>query len=308
MVIFPLFHGQFAFNNDRLLSGALWDLVFNAGCEIAGIKVIAPEVFTRRAEALAKAKATGNRRRQNDQNEVGRLYAEDFANDCIRSKEQLREQFPVVFQSNPGLQADMDRGIALGHPPIAYLEGIFDERSKATRKANTISKKGAAAAPARQSGPAKRAVVAHDPNNLGNRYIPVQKKYFAIRNTYQARNALDQRQTHSSMVIGLTLFRLDHAERLYDRWLNKTDGSQFSNWVSTWTTTASTETPWGLQYETPDLRYPNQDHPAVYISASGCNSAKKAHYLSEGYSRPKRAKKSDNEEAGDKSTEALAEE
>ncbi|KAL6354504.1 hypothetical protein LRP88_11841 [Fusarium phalaenopsidis] len=38
-VIFRSFHGQYAFWNDSLRRGALWDMIYNAACEMAGVEV-----------------------------------------------------------------------------------------------------------------------------------------------------------------------------------------------------------------------------------------------------------------------------
>ncbi|KAF4461290.1 hypothetical protein FALBO_11927 [Fusarium albosuccineum] len=49
-VVLWSFHGQFAFKNDGIATVAVWDLVYSAVCEMAGVEVHHHNYFQHRAE------------------------------------------------------------------------------------------------------------------------------------------------------------------------------------------------------------------------------------------------------------------
>ncbi|KAJ4203336.1 hypothetical protein NW767_005453 [Fusarium falciforme] len=139
-VIFRSFHGQYAFRNDSLRRGALWDMIYNAACEMAGVEVQKHTFFEYcamvtqgRADSSLKA-MVGNGPNHNMWKALQRRESDGV---LLMTIPLLREMFPRLLAKVPTLVADMEDAVSKGYSPLytitSYLSGLT-VATKTTRR------------------------------------------------------------------------------------------------------------------------------------------------------------------------------
>ncbi|KAJ6788094.1 hypothetical protein PWT90_10991 [Aphanocladium album] len=280
-VIIPVFHGQFSFNNFRLKTGALWDLLFNAGCEIANIPVNTPELFTRMTRRDKRKSALLDFDNPRPSFRVALIMREDFKTGYITPSHLIIPAFAHILKSLPELEAKMIECEKLGHPPIAVLSDHYSTiagktRSENARKAKAAANAGASVegAEAKEAGEPKPKRCFKDRKSTPQ-FQRVISKYNALMATHEAVTALALRnspdRTHRQ---ALAVRRLDRLTKLREVYEEQTDDTKFPRLLGSLASFASKSIPDGLRWETEDDRYPNGNHPWVYLLRSAMGRVK----------------------------------
>uniref|UniRef100_A0A0D2YC38 Uncharacterized protein n=1 Tax=Fusarium oxysporum (strain Fo5176) TaxID=660025 RepID=A0A0D2YC38_FUSOF len=116
-VIFWTFHGQFSFANKKANVGAVWDLLYNAGYELAGVPVLNYGYFEYKAGATTRrlwANVTSQVGKITDRDMYNALMTKENAEHKICSVELVLECFPALIKKEPGL-ADRIKSAKRGH-------------------------------------------------------------------------------------------------------------------------------------------------------------------------------------------------
>ncbi|KAJ6445483.1 hypothetical protein O9K51_00244 [Purpureocillium lavendulum] len=270
-VIFHLYHGQFVYHNSEESAGALWDLLWNAVFEFATIPVINNGYLAWAACNPWRGKSIDLAR---DRERIGSHSI--FQKLIATQKEQHREvsileiqtNLPELLAKEPGLVADMEQAVAKGYTPLSAIQQHFIGKTMATRSQNRATKR--AADPADCPSPKKtkrvdESKVVGAMKSAEVRQGTQAKKWEALRNTYQVRQAVAARGTPQCTVEQKRLLeRLDRLETNF-----KTDPKKFSSDLSglvVWYD--EKKYPRGLKFlpeHGPDP-FADRDHPAVALS------------------------------------------
>ncbi|KAM3504888.1 hypothetical protein MY11210_008184 [Beauveria gryllotalpidicola] len=127
-MIIPAFHGQFAFNNSGVRVSAQWDLIYNAGCELANISVVELEHFTLMSKRDRSKSALEDYDNPWQSQRVNKIMALDFESGKITPALMIIKAFAHILKCHPELEKEMLACEEHGHAPIAVLSDDFAER------------------------------------------------------------------------------------------------------------------------------------------------------------------------------------
>ncbi|KAJ4145534.1 hypothetical protein LMH87_004382 [Akanthomyces muscarius] len=270
-LIIPVYHGQFAFNNFREKVGAQWDLIYNAGCELADIPVVNPGLFTRMSKRDPLKSILQDRDNPWQSWRVDRIMAISYESGNIIPAQVVITAFAHIVKSLPELEREILACEERGHPPIAALSDYFVKKNQ-TKAANANQRKAKEAATeaaedgevGAPSGSRYKKRVFADRSANGS-YKQLISKYNAIMNTYEAKTALAQRHSPDKKHrIALGIRRLDRLTKIRDQYIEaptrafSTALTQVANWKSK-------AYPDGLEFAVEDTRWPNEESPLVYV-------------------------------------------
>ncbi|KAI8655664.1 hypothetical protein NCS55_01219100 [Fusarium keratoplasticum] len=153
-VIFRSFHGQYSFRNDSLRRGALWDMIYNAACEMAGVEVQKHTFFEYRA-MVTQDRADSSLRAMvgnvPDHNMWEALQRRESDGVLLMTIPLLKEMFPRLLAKVPTLVANMEDAVSKGYNSLYAITSHFSGLTVATK-----TKRRAAEAPPTKVPPAKK--------------------------------------------------------------------------------------------------------------------------------------------------------
>ncbi|KAF5633205.1 uncharacterized protein FTJAE_7237 [Fusarium tjaetaba] len=243
-VIFWTFHGQFSFHNKKTNVGAVWDLLYNAGYELAGVPVLNYGYFEWKAGNL------DTRGLADPKSQVGKISDRDMYN-TLKDKEDAEGKsctielvldcFPALIQMDPELpdkirSAVSEKGYSPIHPILLFFQAQDRPKYLAAKRKN--------AAPATHA-PRKRRVNAGQKRGHDTKRAKLLSKYDALLNSFEARQAEAHRfDTNKSAEYARALPRLDTIKQLRadEEW------KKLSTSLSCWATFYSEEFPRGLRW------------------------------------------------------------
>ncbi|KAF4991708.1 hypothetical protein FGRMN_7653 [Fusarium graminum] len=270
-VIFWTFHGQFSFANKRGDIGAVWDLLYNTGYELAGVPVLNHGYFE------WKAGATATRVLDNPTSQVGKITDRDMYNTLMSKEaeekvactvELVLQCFPALIAKDPGLverikSAVDEKGYSPLHPILQFFQSQELPKIMATKAAK--KRDGPALAPE----PKRRALNDGQKRGHATKRAQLLSKYNALMQSYEVRQAEAVRfDANKPSKYARALPRIDSMKATY----NEENFRLLSTKLSTWVTFYSSEYPRGLRWSLdggpaiaqPDP-YANQIQPGIRI-------------------------------------------
>ena len=289
-VIFTTFHGQFAFHNTDVAVGALWDLLYNAGYELAGVPVLRYDYFAWRADR------TSQRTPKDILTSVGTipdrdmykmLLKQEYADEKPCTIEFVQQCFPRLLETEPGLLEEIETAVQQkGYSPLQPIMHVFIRRQQRTRQANLATKRKAAPLPApkpkkpkKVESEARLAYQASDTlaaaQKRGNdtKKALVRSKYDALMESFEVREAEANRfNPNKSDEVARALPRIDKLRGLMEAARTTEIFKPVGDELGKWITSYSKDYPRGYRYamdggpavSQPDP-YANQRHPAIAI-------------------------------------------
>ncbi|RSM20396.1 hypothetical protein CDV31_000620 [Fusarium ambrosium] len=281
-VIFRSFHGQYAFRNDSPRRGAIWDIVYNAACEMAGVEIQKHTFFQFRAivnqgrtDSTLKA-MVGN---VTDHNMWKALQRREGDGVLVITIPRLKELFPRLLAKVPSLVADMEDAVSRGYSPLYAITSHFSRLTVATK-----TKRRAAEAPLTKEPPVKKKLSACQSKHLasdkhraaidkGNatKKGMLESKYQAFIGSYTVRRLLSNRA--KGPLTPEAAKALPRIDRII-AWHDAGNGKRLSTDLCQFVVFRSEDAPFGLPWDmdgcgpvpSPDP-YLNTDHPAIMIGA-----------------------------------------
>ncbi|KAF5227762.1 hypothetical protein FANTH_14687 [Fusarium anthophilum] len=268
-VIFWTFHGQFSFANKKANVGAVWDLLYNAGYELAGVPVLNYGYFE------WKAGQTANRTWANPTSQVGKITDRDMYNTLMDkenaeqvscSVELVLECFPALIQKDPGLvdrvkSAVSDKGYSPLYPILQFFLAQELPKIVASKRRQTDLP---------DAPPPKRKAL-NDGQKRGHvtKRAQLLSKYDALINSFEARQVEAARlDPNKPAKYARALPRLDEIKKARE----DEDTKKLSTKLSCWATFFSEEFPRGLRWSLdggPAVTQPdpfaNTTHPGIKL-------------------------------------------
>ncbi|KAF5567335.1 hypothetical protein FPHYL_3373 [Fusarium phyllophilum] len=268
-VIFWTFHGQYSFANKKANVGAVWDLLYNAGYELAGVPVLNYGYFE------WKAGQTANRTWANPTSQVGKITDRDMYNTLmdkenaehkICSIELVLECFPALIEKDPGLvdrikSAVSEKGYSPLYPILQFFQAQELPKILATKRSR----------PAPPESPPRKRQALNDGQKRGHATKRAQllSKYDALLNSFEARQVEASRfDPNKPAEHARALPRLDEIKQLRA----DEDTKRLSTKLSFWVTFYSEEYPRGLRWSLdggPAIAQPdpfaNTTHPGIKL-------------------------------------------
>ncbi|KAJ4122699.1 hypothetical protein NW768_010138 [Fusarium equiseti] len=293
-VIFWTFHGQFAFYNEKVEVGAVWDMMYNAGYELAGVPVLNYGFFVWRADRTAQ------RNWDEIPDKVGKISDRDMHKLLVEKEifdekpctiEFVQQCFPRLIEKTPGLLGEIETAVQQnGYSPLNAINRVFIRRQQMSRQANSAIKRKAAPLPAPETKKSKRehtekakAYFASDRlaegQKKGNdtKKAIVRSKYDAFMQSFEVRQAEANRFVpNQSIEFARALPRIDKIRETMEAATRTDVFKHVGTDLSPWVTFYSKEYPRGYRYAMdggpaipePDP-YANQRHPAIAIMNKG---------------------------------------
>ncbi|KAG8354497.1 hypothetical protein FVEN_g7487 [Fusarium venenatum] len=144
-VIFWTFHGQFSFSNRKAAVGAVWDLLYNAGYELAGVPILNYGYFEWKSNFIRQ------RNWSNLPEKVG-LIANHEMYKILREREDAEQKpctidlvqqcFPSLFDKTSGLLEEVNTAVHQnGYSPLEPIMRIFIRRQAESFATNKDAKR-----------------------------------------------------------------------------------------------------------------------------------------------------------------------
>ncbi|KAM0213510.1 hypothetical protein ACHAPA_003818 [Fusarium lateritium] len=270
-LIFWTFHGQFSFSNKLTKVGAVWDLLYNAGYELAGVPVLNHGYFEWKAGATA-ARVWNNPTSQvgmiTDRDMYNTLMGKEAAEGRVCSVELVLQCFPALTEQDPELverikSAAEEKGYSPLYPILQFFQRQEVPKIMATKAAK--KRDGPALAPE----PKRRALNDGQKRGHTTKRAQLQSKYDALIQSYEVRQVEATRlDPNKPAKYARALPRLDPIKQA------RADGDfkALSTKLSTWVTFYCSEYPRGLRWSLdggpaivqPDP-YANQAQPGIRL-------------------------------------------
>ncbi|KAF5241901.1 hypothetical protein FAUST_3595 [Fusarium austroamericanum] len=205
-VIFWTFHGQFAFSNKKAAVGAIWDLLYNAGYELAGVPILNYGYFEWKADSTRQ-------RNWKDLPEKAGLLSNHEMYKLLHEKEDAEQKpctielvqqcFPSLFEKNSGLLEEVNTAVHQnGYSPLEPIMRIFIRRQVESRAINKAAKRQTTPPPAPEPKKYKMTITEKFQNYLDSDVLSaaqkrgndtkkaiVQSKYDAFMGSFEVRQA-----------------------------------------------------------------------------------------------------------------------
>ncbi|KAL2671190.1 hypothetical protein Neosp_013766 [[Neocosmospora] mangrovei] len=282
-VIFWTFHGQFSFFNKQAARGAVWDLLYNAGYELAGIPVLNYTYFE------WKAGATLQRNWDNLASQVGAITDRDMYNFLFEREteqqklctiEDVQKYFPSLLERIPNLLEEIKEAVQnKGYSPLWPILRVFvradQQKIALTRAEKRHAEPLPEPAPKKAHTAKERAYLQSDTLVNAQKKGHVTKraqlmsKYDAFIGSFEVRQVEASRFSPTkSTEHARALPRLDAVKQA----LEEEDFRGVSTKLSLWVTFFSKEYPRGYRWSmdggpaipSPDP-YQNAVHPAICL-------------------------------------------
>ncbi|KAI8713099.1 hypothetical protein NCS52_01253200 [Fusarium sp. LHS14.1] len=117
-------HGQYAFRNDSLRRGALWDMIYNAACEMAGVEIHKHTFFEYRAMVTQDRTHSSLKAMVGQVTDHGMwkaLQRRESDGVVLMTTPLLKELFLRLLAKVPTLIADMEEVVSKGTAPFTPL-------------------------------------------------------------------------------------------------------------------------------------------------------------------------------------------
>ncbi|EXK86199.1 hypothetical protein FOQG_09914 [Fusarium oxysporum f. sp. raphani 54005] len=268
-VIFWTFHGQFSFANKKANVGAVWDLLYNAGYELAGVPVLNYGYFEYKAGATTRrlwANVTSQVGKITDRDMYNALMTKENAEHKICSVELVLECFPALIKKEPGLADRIKSAVSeKGYSPLYPILQFFQTQELPKILATKRSR------PSRSDSPPRKRMALNDGQKRGHATKRAQllSKYDALLNSFEARQVEASRfDPKKPAEHARALPRLDEIKQLRA----DEDFKRLSTKLSFWVTFFSEEYPRGLRWSLdggPAITQPdpfaNTTHPGIKL-------------------------------------------
>ncbi|KAM0222213.1 hypothetical protein ACHAPA_004973 [Fusarium lateritium] len=286
-VIVWTFHGQFSFSNRKANVGAIWDLLYNAGYELAEVPISNYGYFEWKAGATRRrnwSDMPGKVEILSERDMYKALVEKETAEQKPCTIEYVRQCFPSLLEKTPGLLEEIKIAVEeKGYSPLNPIMRIFVGRQQATRTSNLAAKRKIAPPPA----PKPKKVVTEkmqayiDSDILsaaqkrGNdtKQAIVRSKYEAFMASFEVRQAEANRlNPNKPTEHARALPRIDAIKASMTAGTASGKFKDLGLKLSHWVVFYSKEYPRGYRYSmdggpvvTEPDRYNNQRHPAISI-------------------------------------------
>lgn len=289
-VIFWTFHGQFCFYNTKAAVRAIWDLMYNAGYEFAGVPVLNYGYFK------WKSTATRQRNWSDMPGKVGSLTDHEMYKQLVEKEhvdqkpytiEYMQQCFPSLLEKTPGLLEEINTAVHQnGYSPLNPIMRVFIRRQGASRSANLALKRQTAPPPAPAPKKPKKeftkkmqdymnsdTLSAAQKRGNDTKKAIVRSKYDAFMGSFEVRQAEANRlNPNKSAEHARALPRIDAIKASMEADIEKGIFKRTGSLLSPWITFFSKEYPRGYRYSMdngPRISqadsYENRCHPAIFV-------------------------------------------
>lgn len=159
LVVTRVWHGQYAFRNSDEYRGAIWDLLWNASCDFAGVPVLDPTFFMWAAKhnMMCTSMTPGIARLRPTLYAVYQsLNREEQRRGSAFTADQVSPYFPTLIEKFPNLTERLQEAEEKGHAPLYIIKQVYCEIGLETKKKNAAKRAAEGPAP-EEASPKKRA-------------------------------------------------------------------------------------------------------------------------------------------------------
>ncbi|KAF5598417.1 hypothetical protein FPCIR_2980 [Fusarium pseudocircinatum] len=136
-VLIRIWHGQYVYHNSHEERGAIWDLMWNTACEIAGVEIKNPELLTWAATHFLRSSSQDPevaQTRPGSYTVFMNLRRRQNAEGRLLSAEEIRQYLPALFSRFPELGDLLQQASDKGHAALSAVEQHFNQKSVQTRQ------------------------------------------------------------------------------------------------------------------------------------------------------------------------------